>query len=70
VILSVFEKPPSNYQSKKMKKLGMKDRYICDILVQERFLKIQYSKTCPQRTLYTTETYQQRTLIVGHEVFH
>jgi hypothetical protein len=28
---------------KKLKKLGMKDRYICDILAQERILKIQYT---------------------------
>jgi hypothetical protein len=32
-----------NYQSKKLKKLGMKDRYIFDILAQEWILKIQYT---------------------------
>jgi hypothetical protein len=28
---------------KKLKTLGMKDRYICDILAQEQILKIQYT---------------------------
>jgi hypothetical protein len=28
---------------KKLKKLGMKDRYICNILAQKRILKIQYT---------------------------